>query len=204
LAFESTEVAADPELAEEREAADERSEDEPMGGLSVSTRTRMPFGRFFRRFRNAIANDEFINELGPTVTVHNAVIVHHVLGRLLERYGVDPLVAADTHLAIWNRLWGDDTSTGLIASLDPEERTLADEVVGKGQLRKNALLVLLNFAYFDEVLADRRPALRAQAQHFATDPEFALDAARAASVVRVDAGYVDRLPAAAARRRPLV
>jgi hypothetical protein len=104
LAFESTEVAADPELAEERKAADEPSEDELMGGLSVSTRNRMAFGRFFRRFRNAIANDEFINELGPTVTVHNAVIVHHALGRLLERDGVDPLVAADTHLAIWNRL----------------------------------------------------------------------------------------------------
>ncbi len=102
--------------------------------------------------------------------------MHHVLGRLLERDGVDPLVAADAHLAIWKRLWGDDTSAGLIASLDPEERTLADDVVGKGKLRENALLALLNYSYYEDVFAERRPALRAQAQHFATDPVFALDA----------------------------
>jgi len=176
LGVESSEVAADPELAEEREAEDEPPEDELTGSLSVSTRTRMAFGRFFKRFRNAIANDEFINELGPTVTVHNAVIVHHVLGRLLERDGVDPLVASDAHLAIWKRLWGDDNSTGLLANVDPEERTLADDVVSKGKLRENALLALLNYTYYDDVLAERQSALRVQAQHFATEPTFALDA----------------------------
>ncbi len=163
-------------MAEEREAEEEPPDDELTGGLSVSTRTRMAFGRFFNRFRTAIANDEFIAELGPTVTVHNAVIVHHVLGRLLERDGVDPLTAADAHLAIWRRLWGDDPSTGLIASLDTEERALADDVTSKGRLRENALLALLNYTYYEQVLAERRPALRAQAQHFATDPVFAFDA----------------------------
>jgi hypothetical protein len=44
LSFESSEVAADP-------------------------RTRMALGRFFKRFTTAIANDEFVKELGPTVTV---------------------------------------------------------------------------------------------------------------------------------------
>jgi hypothetical protein len=176
LGFESSEVAADPELAEEREAEEEPPEDELTGGLSVSTRTRAAFGRLFKRFRTAIANDEFVAELGPTVTVHNAVIVHHVLNRLLERDGVDRLIAADTHLAIWKRLWGDESSTGLIAALDAEERTLADDVISRGRLRENVLLAVLNHAYDKLVVDERRPVLRAQAQHFATDPVFALDA----------------------------
>lgn len=175
LSFESSEVAAHPELAEEQEA-EEQPSDELTGGLSVSTRTRMAFGRFFKRFTTTIANDEFVKELGPTVTVHNAVIVHHILGRLLERDGVDPLIAADAHFAIWKRLWGDGSSSGLTDSLDAEERPLADDLVSKSRLRENALLALLNYSYYDDFLAHRGPALRDQARHFATHQTFAFDA----------------------------
>jgi hypothetical protein len=175
LGIESNEVAADPDRAEELEA-DEDAEDEDMHrGLSVSTRTRMAFGRFVKRYGVALANPGFLSELGSTVTVHNAVIMHHLLGRLIERDGIDPHIAVNAYVAIWTLLWGDGAEPGMLAGLDPEERDVADQLIAQGRLREMTLRALADYAHDADILEQLRPALRRVAQHLAVDAGFCLN-----------------------------
>lgn len=174
LGIESAEVAADPDRAEELEADEDPEDEEMHRALSVSTRTRMAFGRFVKRYGVALANPGFLSELGSTVTVHNAVIMHHLLGRLIERDGIDPRIAANAYLAIWTLLWGDETESGLLSGLDLEERDVADQLIAQGRLREMTIRALADYARDADMLEELRPQLRRVAQHLAVDSDFAL------------------------------
>ncbi len=179
LATESSEVGADPEQAEQRESEDpdgQDPDDEVMRrSVTVSTRTRMAFGRVVKRYRASLSNQKFVQELGPVATVTNAVIVHAILAQLLPEDGIDQWIASDAHLAIWRSLWGSGDTPGLLAGLDPQERAAADDLITRGGLRPATWLALANYAVDESILEQRRSDFRAVTQHLALSTEFDLD-----------------------------
>ena len=111
----------DTGLSSQSEDTDEELEDElTRRRLPVSTRTRMAFDRFVRRYSSALSDSAFIEELGPIPAATNAVVFDHLLSRLLERDGVSPRWAIDAQIAAWRFLWRNDDLWAVTGHLDDE------------------------------------------------------------------------------------
>lgn len=109
----------DAGLSSESGDSDEELEDElTRRRLPISTRTRMAFDRFVRRYASALSDSAFIDELGPIPAATNAVVFDHLLSRLLERQGVTPRWAIDAQIATWRFLWGNDDLSTVTENLD--------------------------------------------------------------------------------------
>jgi hypothetical protein len=166
----------DTGLSSESEDSDEELEDElTRRHLPVSTRTRMAFDRFVRRYASALGDSAFIGDLGPIPAAINAVVFDHLLSRLLEREGVSPRRAVDAQIATWRFLWGSDDLPAITENLDDEtgeevHRVLSDAGARVTTLR--GLVASLDYAFEDE----SRTALRDIARHVLTDAGFGLDA----------------------------
>ena len=165
----------DTGLSAESDDADEELEDElTRRRLPVTTRTRMAFDRFVRRYASALGDHEFLDELGPVVGVSNAVIFGHLLARLLERGAVTPQHAVDAQVALWRLLWGDADNGGIAAGVDEESRGAVDEVLRSTAARATTLRGVV--ASLDlELYSEPRAALRDVARHLLVDEDFGLD-----------------------------
>jgi hypothetical protein len=164
-----TEVSPDDE-----DAQDERQDELTRRALPTSTRTRMAFNRFVKRYSAATRDDAFINELGPVVAVTNAVIFNHLLIRLIEREAVDPTCATEAQVSLWRRLWGASDGGGLLAQLDPAERSAADKVLVDSRARETTLRALARSRDLDLESAAEY-AIRDQARHLIVNQDFGLD-----------------------------
>jgi hypothetical protein len=167
----------DAGLSSESEDADEELEDElTRRRLPVSTRTRMAFDRFIRRYASALTDSAFIDELGPIPAATNAVIFDHLLSRLLERDSVSPRWAIDAQIATWRFLWRNDHLLSVTGHPDDETGEAIRQVLSDAGARVTTLRGLvasLDYAVED----DSKIALRDTARHLLTDAEFGLDAA---------------------------
>jgi hypothetical protein len=158
-------------------ADDEDAEDEAelaRHSLPTSTRTRMAFNRFVKRYAAATRDSTFIDELGLIVAVTNAAIFNHLLIRLTERDAVDPTLATDAQVTLWRLLWGSSDHTGLLARLDPAERAAADKLVVDNGVRETTLRAIARSHELSLEPAAQR-AIRDQARHLIVDPDFGLD-----------------------------
>lgn len=162
--------------AEEAENAEDELEDElTRRRLPISTRTRMAFDRFVRRYAAALDDSAFIDELGPVPAVTNAAVFNHLLVRLLEREAVSPSVAIDSEVRTWGFLWGDSQRPGITSVLDNEAAEVVREVLHEAGARATTLRGIA--ATFGYVMDDSNAAaLRDTARHVLTDEEFGLDA----------------------------
>jgi hypothetical protein len=79
-----TEVTTDDENAQ-----DQHDDEVARRTLPITTRTRMAFTRFVKRYAAATRDNAFVEELGPVVAVTNAAFFNHLLTQLLERDVVD-------------------------------------------------------------------------------------------------------------------
>ena len=167
----------DAGLSSESGDSDEELEDElTRRRLPVSTRTRMAFDRFVRRYASALSDSAFIDELGPIPAATNTVVFDHLLSRLLERQGVTPRWAIDAQIATWRFLWGNDDLSAVTENLDNETGEAVRHVLSEACARVTTLRGLvasLNYAVEDDTMV----ALRDTARHLLTDAEFGLDAA---------------------------
>jgi hypothetical protein len=167
----------DAGLSSESEDTDEELEDElTRRRLPVSTRTRMAFDRFVRRYASALSDSTFIDELGPIPSATNAVVFDHLLSRLLERKGVSPRWAIDAQITTWRFLWGNDDLPAVTEHLDDETGEAVRQVLSDAGARVATLRGLvssLDYAIEDDTMA----ALRDTARQLLTDAEFRLDAA---------------------------
>jgi hypothetical protein len=162
-----TGITADDEDAEDEGELARRS-------LPTSTRTRMAFNRFVKRYAAATRDSTFIDELGPVVAVTNAAIFNHLLLRLIDRDAVDPTLATDAQVTLWRLLWGSSDHSGLLAQLDPAERAAADKLVVDNGVRETTLRALARSHDLSLEPAAQR-AIRDQARHLIVDPDFGLD-----------------------------
>ena len=167
----------DAGLSSESEDTDEELEDElTRRRLPVSTRTRMAFDRFVRRYASALSDSAFIDELGPIPAATNAVVFDHLLSRLLERDCVSPRWAIDAQIATWRFLWRNDDLSAVTEHLDDETGEAIRHILSDAGARVTTLRGLvasLDYAVED----DTKIALRDTARHLLTDAEFGLDAA---------------------------
>ncbi len=162
--------------AEEAENAEDELEDElTRRRLPISTRTRMAFDRFVRRYAAALDDSAFIDELGPVPAATNAAVFNHLLIRLLERGAVSPGVAIDSQVKTWRFLWGDHLRQGIVSVLDNEAAEVVRAVLNDAGTRATTLRgIAASFGYvMDDATA---AALRDTARHVMTDKEFGLDA----------------------------
>ena len=208
----AAEQSDDDELAREGDTAssdnedleDELEDELARRRLPVSTRTRMAFNRFVRRYAAALQDTAFIEELGPIPAVTNATIFNHLLVRLLERNAVSEPVALSAQLVTWAFLWGSAHGTGILAALDDELAEVIRGVLEDGHARVTTVRGLA--AHANVELADGAEAgLRKLARHLLLDDEFGLDAdilQEAAGSATMARGLLESLSQAAAPTTP--
>jgi hypothetical protein len=186
----------DAGLSSESEDSDEELQDElTRRRLPVSTRTRMAFDRFVRRYASALSDTAFIDELGPIPAATNAVVFDHLLSRLLEREAVSPRWAIDAQIATWRFLWGSDDLSAVTDQLDSETgeeiRHLLSEA-GARVTTLRGLVASLDYAVDDDTMVGLRDTTR----HLLTDAGFGLDAvllSEAAGSDTMALGFLDAL-----------
>lgn len=119
----------------EDEREDELEDELLRRRLPVSTRTRMAFDRFSRRYSEALADSGFIEELGPIPAATNAIIFNHLLARLLERNAISPSAALSAQLGTWAFLWGSPDAAGIAEGLDEEAAQVVRRVLRDGHAK---------------------------------------------------------------------
>ena len=95
--------------------------------LSLVARNRMAWRRFVDRFLDGLADERFIELVGPVVVATNAVIFNHLLALLVAKDRIDEAYGVTAQLWLWEWLWlarADDTS-GFFEDLDPDEQPAA-------------------------------------------------------------------------------
>lgn len=148
--------------------------------LAVTTRTRMAFNRFLKRYAAATRDRAFTDELGPIVSAKNAAIFSHLLAQLLEprrleRGGVDPNRAVEAQVAVWRLLWGTSDAPGLLTNLEADERTEVDKLLEDYNVRATALRAIARTSGLDlDLDPGTRTAVRDQARHLIVDDDFDL------------------------------
>ncbi|TVY98984.1 hypothetical protein EAS64_42540 [Trebonia kvetii] len=166
----------DAGISSESEETDEELEDEvTRRRLPVSTRTRMAFDRFVRRYASALTDTAFIDELGPIPAATNAVIFGHLLSRLLEREAVSPRRAIPAQIATWRFLWRNDHLAAGTQHHDAETSEAVRHLLTEADAQVTTLQGLvasLGHAIEDDTVT----ALRDIARHLLTDTQFGLDA----------------------------
>jgi hypothetical protein len=98
--------------------------------LSLAARNRMAWRRFVDRFLDGLADEKFIEVVGPVVVATNAVIFNHLLTLLVAKDQIDQADGVEAQLWLWEWLWlarGDDTPA-FFDGLDPDEQTAARQV----------------------------------------------------------------------------
>jgi len=92
----------------------------------------MAWRRFVDRFLDGLADDRFIEAVGPIVVATNAVIFNHLLTLLVAKDQIDQADGVDAQLWLWEWLWlaRNDDTRGFFDGLDPEEQAVALRVFG--------------------------------------------------------------------------
>lgn len=172
--------------------------------LPVSTRTRMAFDRFSRRYSEALGDRGFIEELGPIPAATNAIIFNHLLGRLLERNAISPPVALGAQLGTWAFLWGSSDAAGISEGIDEETAKVVRQVLRDGHA-KVATVRGLAAAVDGAATGEDIARLRELTQYLIVDDDFGLDPDLLQETVGAAAlagGLLDSLSRAASPQEP--
>jgi|GEM_PF-2676053 len=171
LAYEGDTMSSE---AGEAEALEEELEDElARRRLPVSTRTRMAFDRFARRYAAALDDLAFLTELGPIPAVTNAVIFNSLLSRLLDRQAISPIVAIAAQIKTWQFLWGGTAKTGIVSNLVEDDADTVREHLANADDRSTTLRGLAaSLEYTTEIDTS---LLQGIARHLLIDETFNLD-----------------------------
>lgn len=196
------------ELAHEGDTTSSESDDEREDELEdellrrrlpVSTRTRMAFDRFSRRYSEALADSGFIEELSPIPAATNAIIFNHLLARLLERNAISPPIALGAQLGTWAFLWGSPDGTGIAEGLDEETAEVVRHVLREGHA-KVATVRGIAAAANGAAAGDDVARLRELTRFLLVDADFGLDCdllEKTAGLATMAGGVLDALFSAA-------
>lgn len=182
---------------EERE--DELEDELLRRRLPVSTRTRMAFDRFSRRYSEALADSGFIEELGPIPAASNATIFNHLLARLLERHAISPPVALGAQVGTWAFLWGSPETAGVAEGLDEETVEVVRQVLRDGHAKVVTVRGIAPAAN-GAAVGDDVARLRELTRFLLVDADFSLDCdllEQAAGLATMAGGVLDALFSAA-------
>ena len=99
--------------------------------MRIETRNRLAWQRFCDRFISGIQDPEFVDLVGPSVTVINTMIFNHLLALLTAKAIVNPDRGIATELRLWSFLWGTQNSDGYLDTLDVDTRLDAMEALAE-------------------------------------------------------------------------
>lgn len=183
----------DTELSPDDEELDDELEDELIRRqLPVSTRTKMAYDRFIRRYASAVRDSAFLDEMGPIVAAINAVIFDHLLAQLLQRGIVNVPLAVDARVATWTLLWGGRDSQGIMVGASDETRGLIAARLDQARVRVTTLQGL-TAAVEVAVDAQTHAALQQAARHLFVDSEFGLSSALLMQATDGDASVAEAM-----------
>lgn len=166
--------AGDPDSSEDTEDREDELEDElTRRSLPVSTRVRMAFNRFIRRYTAAARDDGFVNALGPLVAATNAVIFSDLLAQLLERDLADPPVIIEAQLAVWEVLWGTPGRPSIVDRATADERAEIMRRLNEAETNADCLRAMAG-TYEWELGPALTVAVRDQVRYLISDPQFGL------------------------------
>jgi hypothetical protein len=129
---DSPDLGTEPESENESEL-DERSdtslEEVGLRQIAPRQRVRQLWRNFVNRFVKGLADHEFIRSVGSPVIIPSYVVFNHLCRRLrvIDLVDADFLTEAQTRL--WSFMWGDDRQAGYLASLSPEELSVACKIL---------------------------------------------------------------------------
>lgn len=172
--------------------------------LPVSTRTRMAFDRFARRYSEALEDATFIEELGPIPAATNAIIFNHLLARLLERNAISLSVALSAQLATWSFLWGNPGAGGIALGLDEDAAQAVRQVLLDSHARVTTVRGLAGAAE-GGAAASEIARLRELTRFLLVDDDLGLDCElleNAAGHASMGGGLLDSLSRAASPQAP--
>ncbi len=90
---------------------------------------RAAWQRFCERFADAVKDSDFVDLVGPSVVVANAIVFNHLLALLVAKNLIDPVRGIEHQVRLWEFLWGDETAGGYLGSLDEQTRLAAMQVI---------------------------------------------------------------------------
>lgn len=164
-----------PDSSDEIEDREDELEDElTRRSLPVSTRVRMAFNRFIRRYSAAARDDRLVNELGPLVAATNAAIFSNLLGQLLERDLADPAAVIDAQLAVWEVLWGTPGRPSILDRATADERAEIVSRLNDAGTKADCLRAMAE-TYDWELDRALAAAVGDQVRHLITNPQFGLE-----------------------------
>ncbi|MFG2091779.1 hypothetical protein [Spirillospora sp. NPDC048824] len=164
------------------ESADNAEEDEDdmedevtRGTLSISTKGRMAWNRFIRRYALATRDDKFIEEMGPLVAATNAAIFSKLLEQLADKDYADAHRIVEAQLALWELLWGSPTGRGGVLETAAEDEK--EEIAARlSEAEVQAAVMQAMVWIYDQDLGEAQSsAVRDQVRHLIVDHEFGLD-----------------------------
>ena len=171
LAKEGDNTSSD---VEEDDQEDELEDELTRRRLPISTRTRMAFDRFSRRYSEALEDTAFIEELGPIPAATNAIIFNHLLARLQARNAISPAVATSARLATWAFLWGSASHPGITAAADDDAAEVIQQILRDANARVATARGLAAIAE-GAVAEGQVPKLRDLARRLLVDDDFGMD-----------------------------
>ena len=164
----------DPDSSEDTEDREDELEDElTRRSLPASTRVRMAFNRFVRRYTAAARDDAFINALGPLVAATNAAIFSNLLGQLLEKDLADPPVVIEAQLAVWEVLWGTPGRPSIFDRATADERAEIVSRLNEAETKADCTRAMAE-TYQWELDPALTVAVRDQVRYLISDPQFGL------------------------------
>lgn len=159
--------------AEEHE--DELEDEQARRKLSISTKGRMAWNRFIRRYAVATRDDKFVEEMGPLVTATNAAIFSNLLEQLSENDYADAHRIIEAQLAVWELLWGSPAGQdGVFKIAADDERAEIATRLSEAEVQAAAMRAMVRIYDHDLDEALSR-AIRDQVRHLIVDHEFGLD-----------------------------
>ncbi|QFG26273.1 hypothetical protein [Actinomadura sp. WMMB 499] len=159
--------------AEENE--DDTEDEVTRRTLSISTKGRMAWNRFIKRYTLATQDDKFLEEMGPLVAATNAAIFSNLLEQLADNGYADAHRIIEAQVALWELLWGSPMGRGgvLETVAEGEKSEIAARISGAGvQAAAMRAMVWIYDQDLDEALSS---AVRDQLRHLIVVHAFGLD-----------------------------
>jgi hypothetical protein len=132
----------------EQEAAVEATEEQVRRRVSIEARNRAAWRSFCDRFIRGLGDADFLDLVGPTVAISNAIIFNHLLAALVSSAVLDHERGLRQQVELWRFLWGDGHANGYLDTLDQDEQLAALDAMAD---RRTDLVVMTSVAYADQL-----------------------------------------------------
>jgi hypothetical protein len=99
--------------------------------MAPRQRVRRLWREFVRRFISGLSDTEFVASVGSSVIVPSYIVFNHLCRRLRVVDLVDADFLSNAQIQLWSFMWGSDGSSGYLAMLPDDERTVSKRLLAE-------------------------------------------------------------------------